>query len=166
MACAAFMGYEIFHLCQITTLYKISGILIFCSLALLTVVFLRRVDVASLITASVVTVCLFCAVMPPIIAHRVHHRSFMTLLQSRSETAGKKLAFYSLYPMDIKEVWAVGQRVKTIDPAKISSLPRPLAFFSKEDPAQVVKKIPQDKRRTIPYTDTRSHEMWYLSEVW
>lgn len=166
MACSAFMGYEIFHLCEITTLNKVSGALIFGSLTLLTLFFLRKLYVSSLITTSIVTVCLFCAVMPPIIAHRVHHRSFMVLLQSRAETAGKELSFYSTYPIDIKEIWAIGQRVKTIDPAKIPSLPRPLALFSKEDLAPIMKKIPEGNRRTIPYKDTASQEMWYLSEVW
>jgi hypothetical protein len=69
--------------------------------------------------------------------------------------------------MNIKEIWAIGGRVKKIDPVELTSLAKPLAFFSKERPEKAIEKLSVSDRWTITsYEDKHSHDVWYLSLVW
>jgi hypothetical protein len=118
-------------------------------------------------TVTAILICFLCITMPPVIAQRIHHRSFMVLTKSRGETVGRKLFFYSSYQMNIKEIWAIGGRVKKIDPVELTSLAKPLAFFSKERPEKAIEKLSVSDRWTITsYEDKHSHDVWYLSLVW
>jgi len=117
-------------------------------------------------TLTAILICFLSIAMPPVIAQKVHQRSFMTLLKSRAQTAGRELSFYSSYQMDTKEIWAIGRQVKKIDPVQLASLSKPLAFFSKEHPEKAMEKLFASDRWTITsYEDKHSHDVWYLSLV-
>jgi len=119
-----------------------------------------------LMIVTAILICFLSIAMPPVIAQKVHQRSFMALLGSRAETAGRELPFYSSYQMDTKEIWAIGRRVKKIDPVQLTSLAKPLAFFSKEYPEKAMEKLSASDRWTITsYKDKHSHDVWYLGLV-
>jgi hypothetical protein len=77
--------------------------MIFCFLALLSLFFFRKGKISSLMTVTAILICFLCIAMPPAIAQKVHHRSFMALRGSRAQTSGRELSFYSSYQMDTKE---------------------------------------------------------------
>jgi 4-amino-4-deoxy-L-arabinose transferase-like glycosyltransferase len=163
----AFYLYVIIKIDHIFSIDKFSIAMIFCFLGLLSLFFFRKLKITSLMTVTAILICFLCITMPPVIAQRIHHRSFMVLTKSRGETVGRKLFFYSSYQMNIKEIWAIGGRVKKIDPVELTSLAKPLAFFSKERPEKAIEKLSVSDRWTITsYEDKHSHDVWYLSLVW
>jgi len=92
----------------------------------------------------------------------------MVLKKSRLETRGKELPFYSSYKMNIKEIWAVGKRVKQIDINELSSLQKPLALFSRKPPGRLLRKKKSSAvqiQSTRSYVDKRKNETWYLSII-
>jgi len=141
---------------------------IFAGVGVLSLYSYRRKKIYSLLAATLIFVCFFCLFMPPVILHMAHPRSFMVLKKSRLETKGKKLPFYSSYEMDIKEIWAVGKRVKRIDIDKLSSVQKPLALFSRNPPSEILRKkqlLHMDIQSTRSYVDKRKGETWYLSII-
>jgi hypothetical protein len=166
LSSCVFYLYVIIKIDHIFSIEKFSIAMIFCFLGLLSLFFFRKLKISSLMTVTAILICFLCITMPPVIAQKVHHRSFMALIGSRAETAGRKLSFYSSYQMSIKEIWAIGRRVKKTDPVQLTSLSKPLAFFSKEPPVKAMEKLSASDRWTITsYEDKHSHDVWYLSLV-
>ncbi|WP_459944470.1 ArnT family glycosyltransferase [Desulfocastanea catecholica] len=162
----AFYLYVIIKIDHIFSIDKFSIAMIFCFLGLLSLFFLRRLKISALMIVTAILICFLSITMPPVIAQKVHHRSFMVLTASRTQTKGRELSFYSSYQMNIKEIWAIGRRVTKIDPVQLTSLSKPLAFFSKEHPEKAMETLSaSDHLKITSYEDKHSHDVWYLSLV-
>jgi 4-amino-4-deoxy-L-arabinose transferase-like glycosyltransferase len=165
-ACSAFIVYDFIENGKVLFLQKSVALVIFSSLGFFSLYFLKKRKIIGLMSCTVVLVCVVCLAMPQVVAQRIHHRGFMVLKESRSAIEGTNIATYSSYEMDIKEIWAVGQRVKKIDPAELDSLPKPLAFFTKEPPEKVLLNSPVHIKSVHSYVDKRpgkAEKTWYLS---
>jgi 4-amino-4-deoxy-L-arabinose transferase-like glycosyltransferase len=166
IACSAFFIYDFIQTKQALFFQKSVAIVIFSFIGFLSLYFLKKRKIIGLMSCTVVLVCVVCLVIPQVVAQRVHHRSFMILKESRAEIEGKNIAIYSSYEMDIKEIWAVGQRVKKIDPAELVSLPKPLALYTQDPPEKVLQNSPVSIKSVNYYVDKRSSKtdkIWYLS---
>jgi hypothetical protein len=166
IACSAFFIYDFIQTKQALFFQKSVAIVIFSFIGFLSLYFLKKRKIIGLMSCTVVLVCVVCLVIPQVVAQRVHHRSFMILKESRAEIEGKNIAIYSSYEMDIKEIWAIGQRVKKIDPAELVSLPKPLALYTQDPPEKVLQNSPVSIKSVNYYVDKRSSKtdkIWYLS---
>lgn len=162
----AFYLYTIIKIDHFFSIDKFFIAMIFCFLGLLSLFFLRKLKISAMMIVTAILICFLSIAMPPVIAQKVHHRSFMVLTASRALTEGRELSFYSSYQMNIKEIWTIGRRVTKIDPVKLTSLSKPLAFFSKEHPEKAMETLSASDHWTITsYEDKHSHDVWYLSLV-
>jgi hypothetical protein len=166
VACSAFIVYDYIENGKVLFFQKLFALVIFSSLGFFSLYFLKKRKIIGLMSCTVVLVCVVCLAMPQVVVQRIHHRGFMVLKESRAAIEGKNIAAYSSYEMDIKEIWAVGQQVKKIDPAELDSLPKPLAFFTKDPPEKVLLNLPVRIKSVNYYVDKhpgKADKTWYLS---
>jgi hypothetical protein len=130
--------------------------------------FYKKRDIFKLFITTLIFVCAFCLFIPPIVTPMLYQKSFMTLKKSREVTQGRNIPFYSSYEMGIKEVWAIGGKVKSIDVDSIEATDESFAYFSKKHPdvlfhekQNLLKKI----QSVDVYVDNNSKKSWYLSII-
>lgn len=79
------------------------------------------------------------------------------------------LELYSLPGMDPKEIWAVGRRVREVDPLHMNlrSLNLPAALFSKTHPDQLRQEKEWEKVsiQFLNVFNDKKREIWYLSII-
>lgn len=143
-------------------------LLTFTAIPLIAYYFYTKREILNLVITTLVLVCSFCLFIPPIVTPMVHQKNFMTLKKSREETREKNIPFYSSYDMGIKEIWAVGKKVKKIDLDSLETIHESFAYFSRQHPNMLFHEKQNLSKRIESinfYVDNNSNEMWYLSII-
>lgn len=143
-------------------------LLTFSAIPLIGYYFYKKREIFKLFITTLVFVAAFCLFIPPIVTPMIDQKSFMTLKKSREETQGKNISFYSSYEMGIKEIWAVGKKVKNLDLDSLEATHESFAYFSKKHPDLLFHEKQNLLKRIQSvnfYVDHNSKKSWYLSII-
>jgi 4-amino-4-deoxy-L-arabinose transferase-like glycosyltransferase len=141
---------------------------LYIGIAVLLIKACREKKVFQIVLISILFMSFSALLMPPVAGSVAAQRSFMALTECRKKPEIAQLELYSLPGMDPKEIWAVGRRVRGVDPLNLNlrSFTLPAALFSKTHPDQLRQEKAWEKitlQLLDAYNDKRKNETWYLS---